>query len=75
MAQSKPALEALGQALALAVQPVLQSAFKDMFITVLVPGFERSTQNLFTSVATTFNKGCKEYEGQLKQHVGKQVRQ
>ena len=26
-----------------------------------------------SSVATTFNKGCKEYETQLKHHVGKQL--
>jgi enhancer of mRNA-decapping protein 4 len=73
MSQSKQAMDAMGQSLAATLQPILQAAFKDTFATVIVPAFERSTQHLFTSVATTFNKGCKDYEGQLKQHLGKQV--
>ena len=73
MCQSKPVMDGMGQSMALSLQPVLQAAFKDIFAGVLVPAFERSTQNLFASVATTFNKGCKDYEAQLKLHVGKQV--
>ena len=67
-------MDGMGQTLALSLQPVLQAAFRDIFANVLVPAFERSTHNLFSSVATTFNKGCKDYEAQLKHHVGKQVR-
>jgi len=73
MSQSKPAMDAMGQSLAAALQPILQAAFRDMFSGILVPSYERSTQNLFSSVSTTFNKGCKEYENQLKHHVGKQL--
>ena len=47
MSQSKPAMEAMGQSLAVALQPVLQAAFRDIFANIVLPGFERSTQNLF----------------------------
>jgi len=73
MAISKPAMDALSQSLAATLQPGIQSAFRDIFANVVVPAFERSTQNLYASVATTFNKGCKDYEGHLKHHVAKQV--
>lgn len=73
MAQSKSAMDSMAQALAATIQPSLQSAFRDMFSNILVPAFEKSTQTLFTSLNGSFNKGCREYEAQLKQHVGRQL--
>ena len=53
--------------------PAIHASFKDALTATLVPAFEKSSQNMFVQLSTTFNKGLKEYEGQLKSHVSKQL--
>ena len=56
-----------------ALTPAIHASFKDALTATLVPAFEKSSQNMFVQLSTTFNKGLKEYEGQLKSHVSKQL--
>ena len=42
--------------LAQSITPVLQSSFREVFTTAVIPGFERATQNLYANLATTFTK-------------------
>ena len=43
-------------ALAQSLTPVLQSSFREVFTTVVIPGFERATHNLYANLASTFTK-------------------
>ena len=46
----------LFSALAQSLTPVLQSSFREVFTTVVIPGFERATHNLYANLASTFTK-------------------
>ena len=69
MAHSKTCMDTLGNALAASITPVLQSSFRETFANVIAPSFERSIQNLFTTLSNTFTKGTKEYEATLRNHI------
>jgi hypothetical protein len=43
-------------ALSQSLTPVLQSSFREVFTTVVIPGFERATHNLYSNLANTFTK-------------------
>ena len=73
MTMNKAVTESIANSLASSLTPAIHSCFKDALTATLVPAFERSSQNMFVQLSTTFNKGLKEYEGQLKTHVSKQL--
>ena len=43
-------------ALSQSLTPILQSSFREVFTTVVIPGFERATQNLYANLSTSFTK-------------------
>jgi len=73
MASSKAVVENVANSLASALTPAIHASFKDALTATLVPAFEKSSQNMFVQLSSTFNKGLKEYESQLKTHVNKQL--
>jgi hypothetical protein len=42
--------------LIIGVIPVLQNAFREMFLSIVVPGFDKATKALLGGIATAFNK-------------------
>ena len=73
MASSKAVVENVANSLASALTPAIHASFKDALTATLVPAFEKSAQNMFVQLSSTFNKGLKDYESQLKTHVNKQL--
>ena len=73
LASNRSVTEGIANNVAASLTPSLHATFKDALISTLVPAFERSIQTLFAQLATTFNKGLKDYESQLRSHVNKQL--
>ena len=73
LASNRSVTEGIANNVAASLTPSLHATFKDALTSTLVPAFERSIQTLFAQLATTFNKGLKDYESQLRVHVNKQL--
>ena len=73
LASNRSVSEGIANNVATSLSPSLHASFKDALISTLVPAFERTIQTLFGQLSNTFNKGLKDYESQLKNHVHKQL--
>merc|ERR1719483_1971289 len=73
LVSSKAVTESIANSIASALTPTLHAAFKDALAGTIVPAFEKSMQHLFAQLTMTFNKGVKDYEGQLRSNVDKQI--
>ncbi|XP_040563516.1 enhancer of mRNA-decapping protein 4 homolog [Lepeophtheirus salmonis] len=73
MVNSKPFLETLSSSLSESLQPTIQNNFKETFVNLVVPSFERSCQNLLSQISSTFNKGLRDYESTVRNHLKESV--
>ena len=73
LVSSRAVNDSIANSIASVLAPAIHASCKDALISSVIPAFERSMQNLFSQLATTFNKGVKEYDGQFKTHVNKQI--
>ena len=53
-------VEAVGVAAGNAIQAPMQAAYREAFQNIVIPSFERTTQNMFQQVTDTFQRGTKE---------------
>ncbi|KAK6185897.1 hypothetical protein SNE40_008034 [Patella caerulea] len=73
MVRSKQTVEAIGQAAGNAIQAPIQAAYREAFQNMVVPSFERASQNLFKQLNDSFQRGTREYTSNLENHL-EQVR-
>ncbi|OWF47144.1 enhancer of mRNA-decapping protein 4-like [Mizuhopecten yessoensis] len=74
MVRSRQTVDAIGMAAGNALQTPIQVAYREAFQNIVVPNFERSTQNMFQQINETFTKGSREYIKHLDTHLD-QVKQ
>ena len=56
----QPTVEAIGLAAGNSIQKPVQAAYRETFQNIVIPSFERATQNMFQQVSDVFQKGTKE---------------
>ena len=59
LVNSKSMTDSIANSIATSLTPAIQASFRDALATTIVPAFEKSVQNLFTQLASIFNKGLK----------------
>ncbi|VDI24652.1 enhancer of mRNA-decapping protein 4 [Mytilus galloprovincialis] len=69
MIRSKQTTEAIGLAAGNALQTPIQAAYREAFQNIVIPNFDRATQNMFQQVNEAFTKGTKEYIRTLETHL------
>lgn len=69
MVRSRQTTEAIGLAAANALQTPIQAAYREAFQNIVIPNFDRATQNMFQQVNEAFTKGTKEYIRTLESHL------
>ncbi|XP_076244634.1 enhancer of mRNA-decapping protein 4 homolog Ge-1 isoform X2 [Calliopsis andreniformis] len=67
--------EALALAASSAVKPALDTAFKEAFTNVLLPGMEKACQTIFRQVQDAFIRGTREYLQNVDSIINKQYQQ
>ncbi|XP_067007664.2 enhancer of mRNA-decapping protein 4 [Anabrus simplex] len=75
LVHSKAVMEVFSNALVTAVQPAMQTCFKEMFTSFVLPCFEKSCQTMFHQINDSFSRGTKEYLATMDSHFDKQRRQ
>ncbi|XP_033754002.1 enhancer of mRNA-decapping protein 4-like isoform X2 [Pecten maximus] len=69
MVRSRQTVDAIGMAAGNALQTPIQVAYREAFQNIVIPNFERSTQNMFQQINETFTKGSREYIKHLDTHL------
>ncbi|CAC5393442.1 EDC4 [Mytilus coruscus] len=69
MIRSRQTTEAIGLAAGNALQTPIQAAYREAFQNIVIPNFDRATQNMFQQVNEAFTKGTKEYIRTLETHL------
>ncbi|KAH3855139.1 hypothetical protein DPMN_097700 [Dreissena polymorpha] len=69
MVRSRQTVEAIGVAAGNAIQAPIQAAYREAFQNLVIPSFERATQNMMQQVTENFQRGTKEYTRQLESHL------
>ncbi|XP_060069080.1 enhancer of mRNA-decapping protein 4-like [Ylistrum balloti] len=69
MVRSRQTVDAIGMAAGNALQTPIQVAYREAFQNIVIPNFERTTQNMFQQINETFTKGSKEYIKHLDTHL------
>lgn len=69
MVRSRQTVDAIGMAAGNALQTPIQVAYREAFQNIVVPNFERSTQQMLQQINDTFTKGSKEYMKHLDTHL------
>lgn len=67
--KSKNTTDAIGRAVAEAMQGPIQAAYKDTFQSVVLPVFEKGCQSMFQQINDSFKRGTQEYIQQLEAHA------
>lgn len=70
MVRSRQTVDAIGMAAGNALQTPIQVAYREAFQNIVVPNFERTTQNMLQQINETFTKGSREYMKHLDTHLG-----
>ena len=55
-------IDAIGVAAGNAIQKPVQAAYRETFQNIVIPSFERATQNMCQQVGDVFQRGTKECE-------------
>lgn len=58
---SKSVMDVISNALVTAMRPCLADAYKETFMSVALPGYEKACTSMFHQLNDTFSKGTKEY--------------
>ncbi|XP_057203954.1 enhancer of mRNA-decapping protein 4 isoform X2 [Triplophysa rosa] len=67
--KSKNTTDALGRAAAEAMQGPIQAAYKETFLSIVLPVFERGCQSMFQQINDSFKQGTNDYIQQLETHI------
>lgn len=67
--RNRQTIEAIGSSVGASIEVPIQTAYRDAFQNIVIPNFERTSQNMYNQVHDTFQKGTKEYLVQLQQHL------
>uniref|UniRef100_A0A1Q3EZN0 Putative enhancer of mrna-decapping protein 4 n=2 Tax=Culex tarsalis TaxID=7177 RepID=A0A1Q3EZN0_CULTA len=70
--RSQNFVEAVGNSLQVGVRKGLEQVYQESLRNIILPGFERSSQELFRQLNLTFSAGTKEYVQKLDQYVAQQ---
>lgn len=70
--RSQPFVDAVANSIQAAVRKGLEQVYQDSVRNVILPGYERSSQELFRQLNLTFSAGTKEYVQKLDQYVAQQ---
>lgn len=70
--RSQPFVDAVSNSIQMGVRKGLEQVYQDSLRTVILPGYERSSQELFRQLNLTFSAGTKEYVQKLDQYVAQQ---
>lgn len=68
--KSQPMTDLLTTAIHVGVRKGLEKMYQDSLRTIVLPGFEKSSQELFRQLNMTFSTGTKEYVTKLDQYLG-----
>ncbi|XP_014769268.1 enhancer of mRNA-decapping protein 4 isoform X2 [Octopus bimaculoides] len=69
LVRNRQTIEAIGSSVGAAIEVPIQTAYRESFQNIVIPNFERTSQNMYNQVHDTFQKGTKEYLVQLQQHL------
>ncbi|GAB1597861.1 enhancer of mRNA-decapping protein 4-like isoform X3 [Argonauta hians] len=69
LVRNRQTIEAIGSSVGAAIEVPIQTAYRESFQNIVIPNFERNSQNMYNQVHDTFQKGTKEYLLQLQQHL------
>nr|XP_033796651.1 enhancer of mRNA-decapping protein 4 isoform X2 [Geotrypetes seraphini] len=69
LVKSKNTTDAIGRAAADALQGPIQSAYKEVFQSIMLPSFEKGCQSMFQQINSSFKQGTQEYIQQLETHL------
>ncbi|EDS45230.1 conserved hypothetical protein [Culex quinquefasciatus] len=70
--RSQSFVEAVGNSIQAGVRKGLEQVYQESLRNIILPGYERSSQELFRQLNLTFSAGTKEYVQKLDQYVAQQ---
>lgn len=72
LVHSKSVMDVLGQSVTQSLRPYIENCYKDTIGNTILPGWERTCQQMFQQIHETFTCGTKEYTVCLETHLEKQ---
>ncbi|XP_066936183.1 enhancer of mRNA-decapping protein 4-like isoform X2 [Clytia hemisphaerica] len=69
LVKSKPVAESIGYAAASILEGTIPNAYRESFQSILLPGFEKASMNMFMQINRTFQQGTKQYLERLDKHM------
>lgn len=70
--RSQSFVDAVGKSIQAGVRKGLEQVYQESLRNIILPGYERSSQELFRQLNLTFSAGTKEYVQKLDQYVAQQ---